>query len=186
MKKFISISITAICLITLVSCKCSEQRAMEKMVTQTVDTHTFTGFEVYSTTRLCDEVSEEIALYQYNLGWDKSFYDAFSEAVNDSSRPEEYKEYNARTVEECKDAIARDQSMLEYLETIDDKYPDLYNEISFTTYMLTYLRPQNNLYELDACFAKFDRSGHMVAFKPNIKGKWEILGNTCSIPGYNK
>ena len=159
---------------------------MERMVTQVVDTHTFTGFEVYSTTRLCDEVTEKIALHQYNLGWDKSFYAAFSEAVADPSRPNEFKEYNIRTVKECKDAITNDQKMLEYLETIDDKYPDLYNEISFTTYILTYLRNQDNLCELDACFAKFDRSGHMVAFKPYIKGKWEILGNTCSIPGYNQ
>lgn len=176
MKKIISIFIAIITISILTSCKCHEQREMERMISQTVDTRSFTGFDVYSTTSLSDEVEQQLTVHKSILSWHSGWYEAYSEGttLEDSIKAAKYR-----------NEMNKDKELISLLESIDDKYPDIYNEVSFTTYMLTYLcNKENGSVELDACFAKYDQTGNMVAFKPSIKGGWTNMGNICSIPGY--
>lgn len=158
---------------------------MEARVSQSLAAPNFTGFEEYQTIRLSDEVADQIKFFQWKLNWAESFYDAYkadAEGVSVSTLPrdvvwEKYSMY--------KEEVAKDKEMLEHLDAIDDQYPELFNEVSFTIYKLTYLGVDASGNKVhDNCYGRFDKNGNMVAFKLADGSDWEILGNYWSTPGF--
>ena len=81
--------------------------------------------------------------------------------------------------------IEKDKEIITYLESIDDIYPDRYNQVTFTIYRLTYVGLDESGNEIHTnCYGKFDKNMTIVAFKLSDKSKWEMIGDNCSIPDY--
>lgn len=144
-----------------------------------------TGFTKCGVITLADEVSEQLKIYNSKITWDKSFYDAFRENVEDSVKvnlPDSliYQKYTL-----YRSKIEKDEEIITYLESIDDIYPDRYNQVTFTIYKLTYtgLDESGNKVHTN-CYGKFDKNMTIVAFKLSDTSKWEMIGNNCSIPDY--
>lgn len=144
-----------------------------------------TGFTKCGVITLADEVNEQLKIYNSKITWDKSFYDAFRENVEDSVKvnlPDSliYQKYTL-----YRSKIEKDEEIITYLESIDDIYPDRYNQVTFTIYKLTYtgLDKSGNKVHTN-CYGKFDKNMTIVAFKLSDTSKWEMIGNNCSIPDY--
>ena len=171
---------------TIVSCRGSTE---EFLLRQTLSNRTtvsgVTGFEKYGAITLADEVDEQLKIYNSKITWDQSFYDAFRENVEDSvtvNLPDSciYQKYTS-----YRSKIKKDEEIITYLETIDDIYPDIYNQVSFTIYKLTYVGLDESGNKVhDNCYGKFDKNGNIVAFKLSDTSKWEMIGDNCSIPDY--
>ena len=174
MKKFI------ICLILILS-TCfvygqGSQRMMKKELTNRVDVRGVADFKVYNSTTLEDDVEYQLKVYHYYLSWHYSWYDAFYQSGDQPQKIEQYK-----------DAISKDWMMINHLHSIEENYKDIYDNITFTTYRLTYLYVDSTGKKIsDFCFAKFNNKGKMVAFKQTGTSKWEILGDTVSIPDFHQ
>ena len=144
-----------------------------------------TGFQKCGVITLADEVGEQLKIYNSKITWDKSFYDAFRENVEDSVKvnlPDSliYQKYAF-----YKSMIEKDEEIITYLETIDDIYPDRYNQVTFTIYKLTYVGLDESGNEIHTnCYGKFDKNMTIVAFKLSDTSKWEMIGNNYSIPDY--
>ena len=81
--------------------------------------------------------------------------------------------------------IKKDQKIITYLESIDDIYPDRYNQVTFTIYKLTYVGLDKSGNKVHTnCYGKFDKNGNIVAFKLSDTSKWEIIKKSCSITNY--
>ena len=144
-----------------------------------------TGFQKCGVITLADEVGEQLKIYNSKITWDKSFYDAFRENVEDSVKvnlPDSliYQKYAF-----YKSMIEKDEEIITYLETIDDIYPDRYNQVTFTIYKLTYVGLDESGNKVHTnCYGKFDKNGNIVAFKLSDTSKWEIIKKSCSLPNY--
>lgn len=171
---------------TIVSCRGPTE---EFLLRQTLSNRTtvsgVTGFEKCGTITLADEVDEQLKIYNSKITWDQSFYDAFRENVEDGVKvnlPDSciYQKYTS-----YRSKIEKDEEIITYLETIDDIYPDTYNQVSFTIYKLTYVGLDESGNKVHAnCYGKFDKNGNIVAFKLSDTSKWEMIGDNCSIPDY--
>ena len=171
---------------TIVSCRGATE---EFLLRQTLSSRTtvsgVTGFEKCGTITLADEVDEQLKIYNSKITWDQSFYDAFRENVEDSVKvnlPDSciYQKYTS-----YRSKIEKDEEIITYLETIDDIYPDIYNQVSFTIYKLTYVGLDESGNKVHTnCYGKFDKNGNIVAFKLSDTSKWEMIGDNCSIPDY--
>lgn len=170
----------------IISCRSvSEEFLLRKMLSSRTTVSGVTGFEKYGTITLADEVDEQLKIYNGKITWDQSFYDAFRENIEDGVKvnlPDSciYQKYTS-----YRSKIEKDEEIITYLETIDDIYPDIYNQVSFTIYKLTYvgLDELGNKVHTN-CYGKFDKNGNIVAFKLSDTSQWEIIGNNCSIPDY--
>lgn len=170
----------------IISCRSvSEEFLLRKMLSSRTTVSGVTGFEKYGTITLADEVDEQLKIYNGKITWDRSFYDAFRENVEDSvevNLPDSliYHKYTSYISK-----IKKDEEIITYLETIDDIYPDRYNQVTFTIYKLTYVGLDESGNKVhDNCYGKFDKGGNLVAFKLSDTSKWEMIGNNCSIPDY--
>lgn len=183
MKKII---VFIISVFAIVSCQsASEEFLLKQMLSQKTIVSGVTGFEKHKTFTLADEVNAQLKLYNSKITWDKSFYDAFRENVEDSVYVNLPETYVLDMYQFYKSQIKKDETIITYLESIDDIYPDKYNQVSFTIYKLTYtgLDESNNKVHSN-CYGKFDKNGNLVAFKLSDTSKWEMIGNNCSIPDY--
>ena len=170
----------------IVSCRGStEEFLLRKMLSSKTTVSGITGFTKCGVITLADEVSEQLKIYNSKITWDKSFYDAFRENVEDSVKVnlpdsliyQKYAFYRSK--------IEKDEEIITYLESIDDIYPDRYNQVSFTIYKLTYVGLDESGNEIHTnCYGKFDKNMTIVAFKLSDTSKWEMIGNNCSIPDY--
>ena len=170
----------------IVSCRgATEELLLRKMLSSKTTVSGITGFTKCGVITLADEVSEQLKIYNSKITWDKSFYDAFRENVEDSVKvnlPDSliYQKYAF-----YKSKIEKDEEIITYLESIDDIYPDRYNQVSFTIYKLTYVGLDESGNEIHTnCYGKFDKNMTIVAFKLSDTSKWEMIGNNCSIPDY--
>ena len=177
MKRFITILF--VLLISSVALgKSREQVEMEKMLSQTVKVNTTNGFKVYKTITLADEVKEELDLHNWKLRWEQSFYNEFKDIKGNG-----YQDLAADSAGK----ITKETDIIKYLEGIEYTHLDSYNETTYTIYQLSYWYNDSQDREtFNVCFGRFDAAGNLVAFRPTGKSDWQILGNTCSIPGYNK
>lgn len=172
--------------------KSSEEDVLHSAITKwgksnQIDILSTYDFKVYKTITLKDEVEEQLKLHKYRLGWDKSFHKEFSsEAKNIKWSASDRKWYSDRSTA-YKDSIAMENTIIDYLESIKELYPDEYEKVSFTTYRLAYTyNDKDNNNTLELCFGTFDSDGNMVKFRPTSHGDWEIIGDTCSIPNYDE
>ena len=144
-------------------------------------------FQEYETITLKDEVEDQLKLHNYKLGWANSFYKEYSSWANDTNIPRSEREWGDNRVKDYKDSITRETAIINHLESIKELYPDEYENVSFTTYKLTYAYTnKDNKNTLELCFGTFDNEGNLVKFRPTSLGDWKIIGDTCSIPNYNK
>ena len=144
-------------------------------------------FQEYRTITLKDEVEDQLKLHNYRLGWDNSFHKEFNFWANDNNVSRSDREWYANRSMEYRDSISMENGIINYLESIKELYPDEYEKVSFTTYRLAYAyTDKNNKNTLELCFGTFDNEGNLVKFRPTSLGDWEIIGDTCSIPNYNK
>lgn len=183
MKKII---VFIIAVFAIVSCQsASEEFLLKQMLSHKTTVSGVTGFEKHKTFTLADEVNAQLKLYNSKITWDKSFYDAFRENVEDNVYVNLPETYVLDMYQFYKSQIKKDETIITYLESIDDIYPDKYNQVSFTIYKLTYagLDESNNKVHSN-CYGKFDKNGNLVAFKLSDTSKWEMIGNNCSIPDY--
>ena len=94
MKRIITI-ITAIFAVTLIAtAKSSEQKSMEKAVTQTLSKVSFAHFKEYDTITLQEEIDKWTKMVTFFQNWDESFVDAFSEMSSTSPYPKSFFEVN--------------------------------------------------------------------------------------------
>ena len=170
----------------IVSCRgATEEFLLRKTLSSKTTVSGITGFTKCGVITLADEVSEQLKIYNSKITWDKSFYDAFRENVEDSVKvnlPDSliYQKYAF-----YRSMIEKDKEIITYLESIDDIYPDRYNQVSFTIYKLTYVGLDESGNEIHTnCYGKFDKNMTIVAFKLSDTSKWEMIGNNCSIPDY--
>lgn len=165
--------------------KSPEQRAMEKMLSKNYESVSVFDFEEYETITLCDEVEQKIKVFQWKLNWDKSFCNAYTDKEDDpiiSIYPTDYILAKKAFYE---NEIVKDNNMLVWLNCIDEIYPELYNEVSFITYKISYLGTDKDGNKTHTnCYGRFNRSGDMVAFKLTIDSNWNLLGEQVSIPNY--
>ena len=183
MKKII---IFILVIFAIVSCHITSE---EFLLRQTLSNRTtvsgVTGFEKCGAITLADEVNEQLKIYNSKITWDQSFYDAFRENVEDGVKvnlPDSciYQKYTS-----YRSKIEKDEEIITYLETIDDIYPDRYNQVSFTIYKLTYVGLDESGNKVHTnCYGKFDKNMTLVAFKLSDTSEWEIIGSNCSIPDY--
>lgn len=185
MKQLFTI-LTSILVITLFnSCSTSPEVALRKMVMESYEPYGFTGFEEYETIHLRDEVKEQIRTFKWKMNWDKSFYNAFRENVEDGVECTLPENYILQKYSFYKDEIKKDEEMLAHLESIERDYPDKYNEVSFTIYKITYLAKDKDGNQIhNNCYGRFNKDGKMVAFKLTDESDWTMLGNYLSIPKY--
>lgn len=186
--KHIRLIIFAVLTIAVTACwKPSEEYMMKQLVSHKLTTCGFTGFEQYQTITLADEVNDQIKYFNWSLDWDEHLYDSFLVHANDPELSEEERQDYSSWADKSARNISKDKDALTYLNSIDELYPELYNDVSFTIYKLTYLATDKDGNKLhNNCYAKFNRDGYMTAFRINGTSDWEILGNNCSIPGYER
>ena len=184
--KHIKFFFLAVLAIVATACqKPSEEYQMKEMISSKVIVSGFTGFEQYRTITLADEVEEQIKYFNWSLDWDEHLYDSFLKHANDSELSEEERQDYASWADKSARNISKAKETLTYLNSIDELYPELYNDVSFTIYKLSYITSGKDSCKIhDNCYAKFNRDGYMTAFRINGTSDWEILGNNCSIPGY--
>ena len=184
--KCIKFFFLAVFAIVVTACqKPSEEYQMKEMVSSKVIVSGFTGFEQYQTITLADEVEEQIKYFNWSLDWDEHLYGSFLKHANDPELSEEERQDYASWADKSARRISKDKETLTYLNSIDELYPDLYNDVSFTIYKLSYVTSGKDSCKIhDNCYAKFNRDGCMTAFRINGTSDWEILGNNCSIPEY--
>lgn len=170
----------------IISCRSvSEEFLLRKMLSSRTTVSGVTGFEKHRTITLADEVNVQLKIYNSKITWDKSFYDAFRENVEDNVEVNLSDSCVYQMYTFYKSKIKKDEEIITYLETIDDIYPDRYNQISFTIYKLTYVGLDESGNKVHTnCYGKFDKNGNLVAFKLSNTSKWEMIGNNCSIPDY--
>lgn len=171
---------------TIVSCRGStEEFLLRKMLLSKTTVSGVTGFEKCGTITLADEVDEQLKIYNSKITWDRSFYDAFRENVEDSAKVNLPDSYIYHKYSFYKSMIKKDEEIITYLEDIDDIYTDIYNQVSFTIYKLTYVGLDESGNKVHTnCYGKFDKNGNIVAFKLSDISKWEMIGDNCSIPDY--
>ena len=186
--KLIRLILFAVLTIAVTACwKPSEEYLMKQMVSHKLTTQGFTGFEQYETITLEDEVNDQIKYFNWSLDWDENLYKSFLGYANDPELSEMDRLDYAQWADKCANDVSKDNDALAYLNSVGNLYPELYNEVSFTIYKLTYLATDKDGNRIhDNCYAKFNRDGHMTAFRINGTSDWEILGNNCSIPGYER
>lgn len=186
--KHIKFFFLAVLAIVVTSClKPSEEYLMKEMVSHKIVASGFTGFEQYQTITLTDEVKYQIKYFNWSLDWDEHLYDSFLAHANDQELSEEERRDYSSWADKSARSISKDKDALTYLNSIDELYPELYNDVSFTIYKLSYLATDKDGNKLhNNCYAKFNRDGYMTAFRINGTSDWEILGNNCSIPGYER
>ena len=170
----------------IVSCRgATEELLLRKMLSSKTTVSGITGFTKCGVITLADEVSEQLKIYNSKITWDKGFYDAFRENVEDSVKvnlPDSliYQKYTS-----YRSKIEKDKEIITYLESIDDIYPDRYNQVTFTIYRLTYVGLDESGNEIHTnCYGKFDENMTIVAFKLSDTSKWEMIGDNCLIPDY--
>ena len=173
MKKIVTL-IVAVCALT--GCISKEQRAMEQMISKITEPTGFSEFKEYKTICLADEVHDKLLEHKSILSWHESWYDLYS---SESPDPEKAAFY--------KGELVKDREMINLLENIEKDYPDLYNEVSFTIYRMSYLhQDKEGNKTIDICFGRFNNNGEMVAFKQDGTADWVVLGDCCSIPNYDE
>lgn len=186
--KHIKFFFLAVLAIVATACwKPSEEYLMKEMVSHKIVASGFTGFEQYQTITLADEVKNQIKYFNWSLDWDEHLYDSFLEHANDPELSEEERHDYSSWADKSARNISKDRDALTYLNSINELYPELYNDVSFTIYKLSYIAFGKDGSKIhDNCYAKFNRDGYMTAFRINGTSDWEILGNNCSIPGYER
>ena len=180
------IIVSILVVFAIISCRgATEELLLRKMLSSKTTVSGITGFTKCGVITLADEVSEQLKIYNSKITWDKGFYDAFRENVEDSVKvnlPDSliYQKYTS-----YRSKIEKDKEIITDLESIDDIYPDRYNQVTFTIYRLTYVGLDESGNEIHTnCYGKFDKNMTIVAFKLSDTSKWEIIGNNCSIPDY--
>ena len=170
----------------IVSCRdATEEFLLRKMLSSKTTVSGITGFTKCGVITLADEVDEQLKIYNSKITWDKGFYDAFRENVEDSVKvnlPDSliYQKYAF-----YRSMIEKDKEIITYLESIDNIYPDRYNQVTFTIYRLTYVGLDESGNKVHTnCYGKFDKNMTIVAFKLSDTSEWEMIGNNCSIPDY--
>lgn len=176
------IIVSILVVFTIVSCRGSTE---EFLLRQTLSNRTtvsgVTGFEKCGTITLADEVDEQLKIYNSKITWDRSFYDAFRENVEDSVKVNLPDSYIYHKYSFYKLMIKKDEEIITYLEDIDDIYTDIYNQVSFTIYKLTYVgleEPIKSSKEeidkiINECNTKFNEEQQEVIEK-NKKKKLQI------------
>lgn len=143
----------------------------------------FTNFEEYKTTCLCDEVLEQKAVFKWKMNWDISFLDVFEDTIK-TTLSDDYILFKHNFY---KKEIEKDKEMLVYLESIDEIYPDKFNEVSFTTYRITYLAENKDGDIIhDRCYGKFNTAGELVSYRMADSASWTTIRDNTSIPGYHE
>ena len=153
-------------LILAVSCKSLEQRAMESHLRSITKVSSFVGFEKYDSISFAGEIKTQLVLNERNLTWNRGFYRDLSEMGDTSA----YK---------YKLAMETNLKNIAYLKSLT---PD--DRITFVFYKLIYKYLVDGEPVFDVCFGKFNTNGELVAFKPDGKAPYDLLGNNCSIPDY--
>lgn len=168
--------------------KATPERELKKLVTENYDPHGFTNFEEYETIRLCDEVEQQIKIFKTKLSWDKSFCEAYRENLDGEVESTLSEDEVVFSYHFYKNEIEKDENMLEYLKYVNLLYPEKYNEVSYTTYRITYLgKDKDGNVIHDRCYGKFDNDGVMVAYRMSDTAEWKVTykGETISIPKYH-
>jgi len=179
--------LTVLAIVATACWKPSEEYQMKEMVSHKIVASGFTGFEQYQTITLADEVKDQIKYFNWSLDWDEHLYDSFITHANDPELSEEERQDYTSWMDKSARNISKDRYALTYLNSINELYPELYNDVSFTIYKLSYIASGKDGSKIhDNCYAKFNRDGYMTAFRINGTSDWEILGNNCSIPEYER
>lgn len=185
MKHFITILTTLLVVTVFTSCQSSPETTLKKVIAENYEPHGFTGFEEYKTVHLCDEVREQIKTFKWKMSWDKSFYDAFRENVEDGVECTLPENYILQKYSFYKDEIKKDEVMLAHLESIEKDYPDEFNKVSFKIYKITYLaKDKDGKMIHNNCYGRFNKNDEMVAFKLTDESDWTMLSNYLSIPKF--
>lgn len=173
-----------IILLSVIFTSCNrEYIKMKAVLNNTVNPCGYVEFKQHEVITLGDEVAEQLKYYKSKLSWDKSFRDAYQEGIDNNSPFTQDKE----KVELYSQEIDKDRIMIAYLESLDDNYPEIYNDISFITYKLSYMYVNDSGdKDLDICFGRFDRRHNLVAFKSNAQAKWMIFSDKVLIPDFDK
>ena len=173
-----------IILLSVIFTSCSrEYIKMKTVLDNTVNPCEYVEFKRHEVTTLGNVVAEQLKYYKSKLSWDKSFQDAYQEGIDNNSPFTKDKE----KVEYYSQEIEKDLVMIAYLESLDENYPEIYNDISFITYKLSYMYVNDSGdKDLDICFGRFDRWHNMIAFKPNAQAKWMIFSDQVPIPDFDK
>jgi len=166
-----------------------KEKELRKMVNVYYETHDFTNFEEYQSIRLCDEVEQQIKVMNTKLNWDKSFCEAYRENLDGEVESTLSEDEVVFSYNYYKHEIEKDEKMLEYLKYVNLLYPEKYNEVSYTTYRITYLgKDKDGNVIHDRCYGKFDNDGVMVAYRMSDTAEWKVTykGETTSIPKYRE
>ena len=183
MKHFVYILTVILTFTLFTSCGHSPERTLKKLVAENYKPHGFTNFEEYRTVRLCDEVREQKAIFKLKMNWDISFLDAFEDTVK-TTLSEDYILFKRNFYEK---EIDKDKEMLMYLDCIDEIYPDKFNEVSFTTYRITYLvKNKDGDMIHNRCYGKFNTAGELVSYRMTDSASWKTIRDNTSIPGYHE
>ena len=180
------IIVSILVVFAIISCRgATEEFLLRQTLSNRITVSGITGFKKCGVITLADEVDEQLKIYNSKITWDRSFYDAFRENVEDSVKVNLSNNYIYYKYTFYRSKIKKDQKIITYLESIDDIYPDRYNQVTFTIYKLTYVGLDESGNKVHAnCYGKFDKNGNIVAFKLSDTSKWEIIKKSCSIPNY--
>ncbi len=166
-----------------------KEKELKKMVNVYYVAQDFTNFEEYQSICLCDEVEQQIKVMNTKLNWDKSFCETYRENLDGEVESTLSEDEVAFSYNYYKHEIEKDEKTLEYLKYVNLLYPEKYNEVSFTTYRITYLgKDKDGNVIHDRCYGKFDNDGVMVAYRMSDTAEWKVTykGETTSIPKYRE
>ena len=180
MKRIITI-ITAIFAVTLIAtAKSSEQKSMEKAVTQTLSKVSFAHFKEYDTITLQEEIDKWTKAANFYINWDESFVDAAGEMLNTPGLAVTKSELEAWG-KDCRQRLNYHTALLNHLDKV--KSTSNCNKVTFTIYQLTYVGLDKNGNTVhNHCYGRFNDKGEMVAFRLNDTADWEVTGDFWSIP----
>ena len=122
MKKFLTI----LSIIFIITACDGKYVHMKQMLYMSVDNVVQTSdYGVYKEITFSEDMAKQLKLHNYNLNWDKSFYEVFSADVNDETIPETYRKESAEKAEFYKEEIQKEIDIINNLENIINENPDI-------------------------------------------------------------
>lgn len=192
MKRFIIFTLMAIILgLSMTSCN-KEKKAMEEILVSSLkspSSYKCVEFETESVWTLAREVNDRLEYFterQKSSSRDIEHYNSMLNIEKESRYKSEftiqmYEEY----LKKAREDFEKETKMIEYLNSIETDYSDIYYKLSSKTYKLTYEAANGFGAQLrDVCYGRFDKDGELVAIKLSEDDDWLLLGNFFSIPHY--
>lgn len=188
MKKMIFVFVAIATLFVLTSCN-KEKKIMEDTLVSALkspSSYKFIDFKEVETVTLADEVEDRLEHFNFILEYDiKPDIETATNAIKNYKGNHTLVSQFQQCLNETNKRYTNTVNLIQYLNNIKTKYPNLYNKPTFKVYELTYEAVNSFGASLkDTCYGRFNMKGELVAIKFEEDGSWNLLGNFFSIPDY--